>query len=116
MLALVYAVTVITVPVSILAYISGAVMPLVTGFVTHLNAPSPVKAVLNLALSLAAGVVAAFIAHTGTLTVGEIITAAVQAYLASGVAYIAFWKPTGIAPAVNSSGLSLGAPTNPPTE
>lgn len=86
---------VITIDAALLAFLIGSVMPLLVSLVTKLDASSGVKGVLNLVLSIAGGVLAAFQASSGSLTVMEIAAAAIVVYLGSGATYSHLWKPTG---------------------
>lgn len=102
--------TVIHPDTALLAFVSGSLMPLAVALVTQVSASSPLKATLNLILSLAAGVVSAFVsAGADGLTTYQIGAAAIGAYLASQVAYGGFWKPTGAinALSVRSAGVGL---------
>lgn len=100
--------TVIEMDVTVLAFLAGTVIPLLTALVTKITASSAVKAVANLILSMAAGGVAFLVANDGTGTLLELIAAMVSVYLASGVSYTNFWKPTGTAAAVQSATPNTG--------
>lgn len=102
--------TVIHPDTALIAFLTGAVMPLLVSLVTDLNARSAVKAVLNLILSIAAGVLSAFVtAGADGLTLYQIGTAGIGAYLSSQVAYTGLWKPTGAIESlsVRSAGVGL---------
>lgn len=102
---------VIRVAPAFLAFIVGSLMPLLTALLTKVNASSAVKGTLNLVLSIIGGVVSAFVtAGDAGLTVLQIGTAAIAAYLASQVAYSGLWKPTGATGAIadSSKGIGLG--------
>lgn len=100
--------TILQVNVETVAFLAGVVVPIVVGLLTKLNASSGVKAVLNLVLSIAVGALAAFTAHEGTLTVAQLVSACATAFVASGVSYNHFWKPTGAAPAVQEIAPNFG--------
>lgn len=88
--------SVIELDVTVLAFLAGTVIPLLTALITKLRASSGVKAVCNLVLSVIAGGVAHLIANEGASTWMELVTAMVAVYLASGVSYQNLWKPTGV--------------------
>lgn len=92
--------TVITLDATVLSFLVGSVMPLLTAFATKLKASSRIKGVVNLVLSVLGGVLAAFVANSGSLTLIEIASAAIVVYLASGSTYSHLWKPTGVVDAV----------------
>lgn len=100
--------TVIQVDVTVLAFLAGTVIPLLTALVTKLQASSRVKAIVNLVLSLLAGSVAHLVAHDGQSNWMNLVTAMVAVYLASGVSYQNFWKPTGTSVAVQEKTSSVG--------
>ena len=96
---------VVTVDPLVLAFITGSVIPLLTGLLTKLSTSSSVKAVLNLVLTVAAGVVAAFVGDPdSSLTFLEIATAAIAAYTSSQAFYTGLWRPTGAAAAAQRTG------------
>lgn len=94
--------------VTVVAFIVGTVMPLLTAVLTKLSASSGIKAIVNLALSAGAGVLALFTASGGKTTWYEIVGAVVAAYLASGVSYQNLWKPLKVAPALQESTQGFG--------
>lgn len=100
--------TVVKVSPLVLAFVIGSVVPLVTAVAARLKASSPVKALLNLVLCIAGGVLAAFQANPGGLTWLQIAQAVIATYLASGVTYSHLWKPTGVAPAIQRATRSVG--------
>lgn len=108
---------VIQVDVTVLTFLAGTIVPLLTAVITKLRAPSHLKSIVNLAISALAGVVAYGIAHEGAFDVMGLVSAGVTTYLASGVSYQNLWKPTGAALAVQkaTAGIGLGAqPEDPP--
>lgn len=94
--------------INTVALMSGTILPLLTGVVTKEFASSRLKAVANLVLAIAAGVLSALTLHHGALTWDQIIAAVGQAYIASGITYNHFWKPTGISVAVQGKTATLG--------
>lgn len=95
--------TVITLDATVLSFLVGSVLPLLTALATKLNASSAVKGVVNLVLSVAGGVLAAFMANSGSLTLIEIASAAIVVYLGSGATYSHLWKPLGTPQAIASA-------------
>ena len=98
----------IEVDIATLALLSGAVIPLLVGVVTKLTAPSSVKAIINLVLSAGAGGVSYLVNNSGAGRWQEVVTAALLAYMSSGVTFHNLWKPTGAAPAVQEATASVG--------
>lgn len=107
--------TVVQVDTTVLAFLAGTVIPLLTALVTKMNSSSGVKAVVNLVLSMAAGGVAYLVAHDGTGSVLDLIAAMVAVYLASGVSYQNLWKPTGVTLATGSATRDFGLGRVPPS-
>lgn len=99
---------VLQIDVTVLAFISGTLIPLAVGLLTKLRASSQVKASLNLVLTVVAGLAAAFTQAHGSLSAGQVVTAVVTTYLASGVTYDHLWEPLGVAQAVQKVAPSLG--------
>lgn len=104
----------IQVDVTVLAFVSGSLVPLLTALVTKLNAGSRLKALVNLGLSIVAGVVAYLVTVDGSTTVLGLLTAVISTYLASGVTYSNLWKPTGAAPALQSATADTGIGASEP--
>lgn len=100
------------VDVTVLAFLSGSVVPLLTGLVTKIQASSRLKALVNLGLSVVSGCVAYLVTVDGSTTVLGLASAAISTYLASGLTYNNLWKPTGVAPAVQqaTSDIGIGSP------
>lgn len=92
--------TVITIDAAVLSFAIGSVLPLLTALAAKLNASSAVKATVNLVLSIAGGVLAAFVANSGSLTPIEIGAAAIAVFLGSSTTYYSVWRPTGATAAV----------------
>lgn len=97
-----------TVDTMLLAFISGSVIPLATGLLTKLSAPSGLKAFFS---ALLAGVTA-FVAYvTDFAGVGswkEAVYVGLAAWVSHAGAYHGFWKPSGVAGAVQGSTATVG--------
>ena len=104
----------IQVDVTVLAFLSGSVVPLLTALATKLRASSRVKAITNLVLSVVAGTVAYLVGVDGSTDVIGLLSAVISTYLASGVTYSNLWKPTGAAPALQSATADSGIGTAEP--
>lgn len=98
----------ISVDVALLTFVLGSLVPLVVAILTKANASSGIKAVANVVLSIVAAVCTDLIAQGGKASVIQVLTVAIAAYVASGVTYTHFWKPTGIAPALQTSTAEFG--------
>lgn len=90
---------VVTLDPILLSFLVGSVMPLLTSLVTKLDASSPVKGTVNLLLSVAGGVLAAFVTNNGALRWDEIAGAAITVYLSGQSLYTGIYRHT-VAPAV----------------
>lgn len=99
---------VVTVDVSVLAMIAGLIIPVITGVVTTKLASSPLKAVVTAVLAIVAGVVATAIEHSGSIDVSDAAIAIFQAAVVAWASYAGFWKPTTIAPQVQSATPDFG--------
>lgn len=98
--------------VQLLSLLLGSGIPLLVALTAKLGASSEIKSVMNLILSVMAGGLAWAIENSGAFTWQEALTAAVSAYLASGVAYQNLWKPTKIAEKVSVKTPNLGLGSN----
>lgn len=78
-----------------LALLTGPLVPLLVALLTKEGAPSWLKATVNVVLSFAAGALA-YLQQHGAST-WQLVLNAGLAYLASGVSYQNFWKPTQLA-------------------
>lgn len=105
---LILAVTLVQLPVNLLSAFTGSIAPLVTDLITKSGASSKVKSAVNLVLAVGVGVASAFLAHQGTLDVGQIVQAAITAYLAAGVTFSMLWKPQGVSDAIQNSTPNFG--------
>ena len=91
--------TVITIDTVTLSFLVGSVMPLLTALATKLTATPTVKGMVNLLLSVAGGVLAAFVTNSGSLTYQEIAAAAIATYLSAQAVYSGVLRPA-LAPKV----------------
>jgi hypothetical protein len=93
--------------VPFLSVIAFSVLPLVTGIVTQQVATGRLKALVLAVLSAVTAVVTAVIEDEGVLTAETGTLFVVGLVIAAGI-YFGFWKPTGVAPAVQSATPNLG--------
>ena len=99
---------IIQLDVTVVTFVLGSLVPLVVALATKLNASSSVKAVVNVVVSVTVGVCGFLLAHDGATTPLALVGAVITAYLGSGVSYQHFWKPTGVAPAIQASTANVG--------
>lgn len=90
------------VDVSVLAMLSGLIIPIVTAIVTTKLAPSWVKAVVTAVLATVAGLVSVAIEANGHVDVANWVTGVLTSAVVAWASYYGFWKPT-VAPAVQDS-------------
>lgn len=100
--------SVLQVDIAWVSFVAGSILPLVTGLVTKMDSSSKVKAVVNLVLTVIAGVLAAIIQAKGSITVGQILSAIFITFTGSGASYNHFWKPTGVAQKVQAIAPNTG--------
>jgi hypothetical protein len=86
--------TEITLDPTVLAIITGALIPLVTGVLTKLDSSTHVKATVALVLSVLVGV-ATTITADASFTVEDVFEAAGTAFAANLTAYLGVWKAMG---------------------
>lgn len=94
--------------VQFLNFAVGVLIPLLVGLLTKLEAPSGLKAVLNLALSAVGGALATAIAAEGNVVLEEWVVGIGMTWLASIVSYSGLWVPTGAAPKVQEATRDFG--------
>lgn len=87
----------------ILALVSGSVIPLVTGIVTKMSAPSGLKALVSTILSGVTALVAYLTDWNGVGTWKEALVVGLTALIAHAGSYHGVLKPTGVAPALGQS-------------
>ncbi|NAZ73837.1 hypothetical protein GTQ99_00130 [Kineococcus sp. T13] len=84
-------------------------LPLVTGVVTKLRAGSAIKAVSTAVLSVVTGIVSTALASPAAgIPVVETAYAILFAFVSATASYYGFWKPTGVAPAVQKATAEVG--------
>src|SRR3954468_10440330 len=99
---------VLQVDVASVSLILGAIVPFLVGLVTKKWASSGVKAVCNVVLSVAAGVLACIVQANGAVTLGQVTPAAFEALTASGVLYVSVYKPMGLTQKVQNLAPGVG--------
>lgn len=102
------AATAIVLSVSVWTFISGTLIPLVTGIITKQVASSALKAVCTAVLATVAGLVTSAMTHDGTLYLEESLMAVMVTFVTAISTYYGFLKPTGISGTVQSKTASLG--------
>lgn len=93
---------------ALLAFISGSVIPLVTGAVTKLNAPAGLKAFVSAVLAGAVAVIGYVTDFNGVGTWKQAAAVGFLAWVTHAGSYYGFLKPTGVAPAVQTSTAEVG--------
>lgn len=109
----------LTLNVTYLTFVSSTALPLVTGFITKLNANSRVKAITLLVLSGIAGLVQTLIAKHGVVEWRTLFDNSISAYVIAFIAHAGVLKPTGASDAVagiapnTGIGTAVAAPVAP---
>ena len=85
-----------------IVFLSGSLVPLFVAVLARANASSSTRALLNVILSIVAGVIAFLSQHAGVASFLDLASAAVAAYLAAVASYHSLWKPTGVTGAINA--------------
>lgn len=93
---------------TLIALVSGVLVPLLVGLLTKLDAPSGVKAVANAALSALAGALATIAPDGSDFAWRPFVVSWATTWVVSVATYYGAWKPTGVAPAVQRSTSSVG--------
>jgi hypothetical protein len=91
----------------IISLLVGVVLPLLTGLVTNVNISAGVKAVILLVLSGATSVLTEFVQSLTTSTSfdwGTVLLAALGTFLVGVGTHFGFYKPTGVAVAMQRIG------------
>lgn len=91
---------------TVIALITGVIVPLLVGLLTKINASPSVKSVLNFGLSALGGVLATFSADTFEWK-GFLVNFALT-WVISIATYYGLWRPTGVAPAVQEATPEFG--------
>lgn len=94
--------------VMLLAFISGALIPFVTGVITKSSASSAVKGWVSALLSAATAVVSYLTDFQGVSTAKEAVLVGLTVLLAQAGIYQGFYKPTGIGPSVSRNTDAVG--------
>lgn len=93
---------------TLLALLSGTIIPLATGVLTKLAAPKWLKALCSATLAGVTAVVALLTGYAGVGTVKEAVYVGLTAFVAHAGSYYGFMKPTGISGGVQESTKHLG--------
>lgn len=94
--------------VSTLAYIGGVIVPIITAIVTKQVASPVIKALCTAVLATVAGLIAVAIEQKGAIDAAVWIDAIVKSMVAAWASYYGFWRPTTIAPKVQSATAGVG--------
>lgn len=97
----------LTVDVAFLTILVGTALPILVGVVTKANADSRLKSVLLALFSGIGGVAVIAIEQDGLIEKDTLIAAAVT-FVTAAATYYGFWKPTGVAPAVQNRTADVG--------
>lgn len=92
----------------LLSLITGAVIPLLTGVITKLQASSGLKAMVSAFLSGVVAFVGYIVDWNGVGTWQQALVVGLIAFVTQAGSYHGFLKPTGIAPAVQESTAKVG--------
>lgn len=93
---------------TLLALLSGTIIPLATGVLTKLAAPKGLKAMVSAVLAAVTAVVALLTGYAGVGTVKEAVYVGLTAFVAHAGAYFGFLRPTGISGGVQESTAPFG--------
>lgn len=94
--------------VMLLAFVSGALIPFVTGIITKSSASSAVKGWVSALLAAATAVVSYLTDFQGVSTGKEALFVGLTVLLTQGGLYQGFYKPVGVGPAVARATDSVG--------
>lgn len=100
--------TVLTIDTVTLSFLVGSLMPLLTALATKLNASSGLKGIVNMVLSIAGGVLAAFVTADGSLTLYQVSAAAIATYLSAQTVYTGLLRPLGAPQAIQNATPNAG--------
>lgn len=89
--------------VALLTFVSGSLIPFITGILTKSTARSAVKAVVSAILAIAVAVVSYLTDFQGVSDWKTALFVGLGALLAQGAIYQGFLKPTGVGPAVSKN-------------
>lgn len=93
---------------ALLAFIAGTVIPLATGLLTKLHAPSGLKAFVSAVLSGVTAVVALLTSYAGVVDAKQALFVFFGAWVTQAGTYWGFFKPTGVTQAVQDSTAGVG--------
>ncbi len=93
---------------TLIALISGVIIPLLVGVVTKINASSGVKAIANAALSALAGALALVLPDGSDFVWRGFLVNFGLAWAISVSTYYGFWKPTGTSDTVQEATGNFG--------
>lgn len=91
---------------TLIAALAGVIVPLLVALITKLNAQAGLKAFMNAGLSGVGGLLATVL--PGEWNWRVFMTKWATAWVISIATYAGFYKPTGIAPAVQNSTANTG--------
>jgi predicted membrane-bound spermidine synthase len=95
--------------ITIVSMVAGLFIPLVTGLITKLDAHSAVKAVSTAVLAVVVGLVNTYLQSPDAgIPAVQAVYAVVLAAVAAWASYGNFWKPTGVADAVQGATKDVG--------
>jgi len=100
--------TAVHLDIGLINTLTGFVIPLVVGLVTHAKAPRWLKSVMNALLSAIAGGLAVALSANGTVQLSTWLVSIAQTFVISVATYYGLWKPSGVAPAVQSASANFG--------
>lgn len=110
------AITTITLSAAIVTFITGTAIPIVTGVITKLTAPSWVKVVVHFVLSTVAGVLTSSLQLDGTAVISKVTVLLVLSNWAIGLTtYQGALKKT-VAPTINVTTRNVGIGDGPLVE
>lgn len=97
----------LTVDVAFLTILVGTALPILVGIVTKASASSKLKSTLLALFSAIGGVAVIAIEQDGLIEKDTLIAAAVT-FVTAAATYYGFWKPSGVAPAVQNRTADVG--------
>jgi hypothetical protein len=81
----------------------GALLPPLIAFIQRPGWSDRVRSVITVVVCVIVGAVATYLEGDGLQWDGDLIGASLRVLLAAQATYIAFWKPTRIAPAIETA-------------
>lgn len=91
-----------------ISIIIGTLIPILVGFLTKLDAPAGLKAVVNAFISAVSGALVTILENGGAFVPREALVAIGSTWVVSIATYYGLWKPTGVSERVQSSTASFG--------